>query len=374
MQPPKTICSKLLSLLLLTPLCLSPLSLVSGATKKGAGTNPAYTSYDFGERNSVIVLGSQPLGVLHSVVPEVMKRDRILATVLKAQQLELRVLPFYNGPDINHFMGEGKLDIAMAGDFPTLTIASTSEVEVIAVVKRDRASVVSHNKCTTLRDLKGKRIGFPAGTSSHLGLLVVLEANGIKESDVKMVPMKIEELTGALVNGDIEAFAGWEPIPAAAIAENKNLKRISEFLNTDFIYWTGDFAKSHPEAARHILAAYIRALKWLGTNETHLTLGGKWSIAGTESFLGKNSKLSLVQFKQQIRKNIKLIGSAAIPANEFTENNYFNRAFNLLQKKNLMPKESKWERIKQNLRLNLVQEILEDPQKYQCNNFDYILD
>ena len=350
------------------------LSTTGAAQEKDRAINPAYATYDFGDHNKVVVLGSQPLGVLHSVVPEIMKRDQVLVSILKSQGLELRVLPFYNGPDINHFMKEGKIDISMAGDFPTLTMASTTDVEIVAIVKRDRASVVSHTQYTTLMDLKGKRIGFPAGTSSHLGLLVVLEASGLMESDVQMVPMDIDVLTTALVNGKIDAFAGWEPIPASAIASNKNLKRIAQFLNTDFIYWRGTFAKENPKAARHILAAYIRALNWLNSNETNLTQGAQWSIAGTEAFLGQHSKLSLVQFKQQIRKNHNLIGTATDPSTEFADKSYFNRAFSLLQQKGILPKEGKWTLVQQALHPDLIQEILAEPETYKTNVFDYSLD
>jgi len=349
----------------------------SGATihckAEDAGSHPAYQSYDFGDPDRVVVLGSQPLGVLPAVIPEIMKRDTILQTALRQAQQELRILPFYNGPDINHFMKEGKVDISMAGDFPTLSIASTRDVELVAIVKRDRASVVSYNTYTTLSELEGKRIGFPPGTSSHLGLLVVLQASGLKESDVKMVPMKIDTLTTALVNGTIDAFAGWEPIPAAAIAENRNLKRIAEFLNTDFIYWTSEFAQKQPVVAKHILAAYIRALNWLNANETHLTRGAQWSIAGTEAFLGNNSRLSLVQFKQQIRQNLKLIGSGSIPKSEFADNNFLFRAFSLLKQQGLLAEQSNWERLQRNLRSDLIKEILADQKTYKTHEFNYRL-
>lgn len=340
----------------------------------GVEANPTYISYDFGERDEVVILGSQPLGVLLSVVPEIMKRDKILIAALKSLQLELRVLPFYSGPDINHFMTKGKVDISMAGDFPTLTIASTSNVELVAIVKRDKASVVSHNKYTTLRDLKNKRIGFPVGTSSHLGLLVALEVSDLEESHVKLVPMKINELTSALIDSKIDAFAAWEPVPTLTIAKNKNFKRISEFLNTDFLYWTGEFAKKQPEAACYILAAYLRALNWLNVSESHINQGAEWSILSTELFLGGRSKLSRVQFKQQIRKNLKLIGSAAIPMTEFADNNYFSRAFILLLEKGLLPKGSSWKRVQNNIRPNLIYKILAEPEKYKTDVFNYGLD
>jgi len=333
--------------------------------------NPAYSHYDFGDRKKVIVLASQPLGILHSVLPEVMRRDRILKRILQSNQLELRIFPFFNGPDINHYMRQGNIDMAMAGDFPTLSIASTTNVQVIAFVKRDKASIVSHNKYSTLHELVGKRVASPAGTSSHLGLLVVLEAAGLQETDVKMVPMDISLLTSALVKRDIDAFAGWEPIPTAAISENRELKIISQFLNTDFFYWTGDFARQKPEISLHFLTAYVRAINWLNENDGNLTLGAKWSISGTTSFLGKKSTLSFPQFKRQIRQNLKLIGSGAIPPDEFTKGSYLNRAFNLLKKKNLLPIDSQWKKVENSLKSSLVNEVLTNPRKYKVKEFDY---
>lgn len=352
-------------------------SLCIGVAAWGAadkpGTNPAYAEYDFGNEQHVVRFGTQPLGVLHAVVPEVMKRDKILASYLESQDMVFSPLPFYNGPDINHFMLQDKLDIAMAGDFPTLTLATQGDIEVVAISKRDKASVVSSDTYTNIVDLKGKRIAYPAGTSSHLGLLVVIEAAGLHESDMQMIDMNIEKLTGALVSGEIDAFAGWEPVPSAALAANKRLKIISQFLNSDFTYWRKGFAEQKPEVARHVLAAYVRAIYWLKANDANLSLGAKWSIAGTEAFLGKQSKLSLAEFKQRIRENLALVGNTSIPFNEFDEGGYLYRAFKLLQKKGKMKKEAQWEQVQNSLRAELVREVLTDLEKYETLTFDYIV-
>lgn len=338
---------------------------------ESAGSNPAYAKYDFGDRQRVVTFSSQPLGVLAAVIPEVMRRDRILNSYLQARQMELKVLPFYNGPDINHFMRQGKIDIAMAGDFPTLNMASTADVQVIAISKRDKAAVVTHRKYNTMKDLVGKRIAFPQGTSSHLGLLVVLESSGIKESDVQMIPMDINLLTTAIVEGRIDAFAGWEPVPTTALAANKDLKIISQFLNTDFLYWTGDFARQKPEVSRQIFAAYVRAINWMKESDAHLTRAAKWSLSNTDTFFGKPSTLSLAQFKQRIRENLNLVGSSAIPADEFARGSYLNRAFELLKKKELLPKEARWEKVQESLQPALVKEVLTAPAKYKTTKFEY---
>ena len=349
----------------------SPLlvAVVPGAAAENPATNPAYAKYDFGDRQKVVTFASQPVGVLSAVVPEIMRRDRILEGYLKSQRLELRILPFYSGPDLNHFMRQGKIDIAMAGDFPASAMATESDVQIVAIAKRDKAAVVSGAKYATLRDLSGKRIAFPAGSSSHLGLLVVLEAAGLQESEVTMVPMEIETLTAALVAGKVEAFAGWEPVPTAALAAHPDLKIVSRFLNTDYLYWTSGFAKQKPEVSRQLLAAYVRAIHWLNQSDANITRASKWSLKGTGAFLGKQSELSPAQFKYRVRENLALVGSAGIPPDEFARGSYLNRAFELLRKKGKLPRQVGWEKVQASLRSALMNEV--HAAKYQTMKFDY---
>jgi len=348
-----------------------------GAALSETSTNnkvidPAYMGYDYGSNDRVIRIGSQPLGVLHSVIPEVLSRDRILEGYLRSNELELRIFPFFNGPDINHYMRTGKIDAAMAGDFPTLSIASSSQdVEVTAFVKRDRAAVVTRKKYRTLKNLVGKRIAYPAGTSSHLGLLVVLEAAGISEEDVIMVPMKVDQLTQALVEEEIDAYACWEPIPTNALNTNRDFIIVSQFLNTDYFYWTEEFSTLHPGSAKQLLAAYIRAINWLNENDRNLTLGASWSLKRTADFLRKGSAMTVEQFKRQVRKNLSLIGNAVIPSDEFTEGSYLNRAFSLLHRKGLFHSKADWEKVEKSLQHHLLIEIIRSPTQYRIKEFDY---
>jgi ABC-type nitrate/sulfonate/bicarbonate transport system substrate-binding protein len=362
--------SFILSALLLLSCCGYP----AAAEAADAATNPAYAKYDFGERKRVVTFASQPLGIFAAVIPEIIRRDQIFRNHLKSRNMELRILPFYSGPDINHFMRQGKIDIAIAGDFPTLNMASTSDIQIVAISKRDKAAVVSRGKYSTLRDLKGKRIAFPAGSSSHLGLLVVLEAAGLKESDVRMLPMDIELLTTALVDGKTDAFAGWEPIPSAALTANKDFRIISQFLNTDYLYWTEGFAKREPELSLHFLTAYIRAIHWLNQSDANVTRAAKWSLSGTEAFLGKQSRFTLAQFKHRIRENLKLIGSAEIPPDEFAQSSYLNRAFELLKSKELLTRQAQWNKVRESVYPFLVKEIHSNQNKYKYLKFDYKVD
>lgn len=66
-------------------------------------------------------------------------------------------------------------------------------------------------------DLRGKRVGTVAQTSSHFYLVKTLRAAGMAEADVTVVDVPLAEMPAVLKRGDIDALAIWEPVAQAAI-------------------------------------------------------------------------------------------------------------------------------------------------------------
>jgi NitT/TauT family transport system substrate-binding protein len=60
-------------------------------------------------------------------------------------------------------------------------------------------------------DLRGKRIGTPANTSSHYYLALMLGRAKLSEADVTVVPMAVSLMGAAMMKGDVDAVSGWEP-------------------------------------------------------------------------------------------------------------------------------------------------------------------
>ncbi len=60
-------------------------------------------------------------------------------------------------------------------------------------------------------DLRGKRIGTPANTSSAYYLAKVLQRAKLKESDVTIVAVTVPDMPGAMKRGAVDAISGWEP-------------------------------------------------------------------------------------------------------------------------------------------------------------------
>jgi NitT/TauT family transport system substrate-binding protein len=90
-------------------------------------------------------------------------------------------------------------------DRPDLRVVMTVAECAYRIVAR-RASGIA-----TLADLRGKKIGTPANTSSHFYLIKALRNAGVTASDVTVVPMAVTDMAPAITRGEVDAVSGWEP-------------------------------------------------------------------------------------------------------------------------------------------------------------------
>jgi NitT/TauT family transport system substrate-binding protein len=137
-----------------------------------------------------------------------------------AQGLQIKVLPFSSGKASMQAVVDGKADVATVADIPIVFAAMDGlPVKVLATLFRtskDHGIVGRRDHgVITPASLKGKRIGVSQGTSGHFTLDVFLNWQRMDGSDVTMVNYKPEELGPALVRGEVDAVAGWEPFLGA---------------------------------------------------------------------------------------------------------------------------------------------------------------
>lgn len=77
--------------------------------------------------------------------------------------------------------------------------------------------VVALPGISSLKDLKGKKIGVEVGFVDHLLLLKGLEAAGMTESDVELVNVPTAETPKVLASKDVSAIAAWQPNSGQAL-------------------------------------------------------------------------------------------------------------------------------------------------------------
>jgi sulfonate transport system substrate-binding protein len=124
----------------------------------------------------------------------------------------------------------------------------------------------------TLADLKGKRVAATRGTDPHIFLIRALQEAGLSEKDITLVLLQHGDGKAALIRGDVDAWAGLDPITASAEIEDGAVlfHRNKEANTWGILNVREEFAKAHPDAIKRVLAAYEQARAWALANPDEL--------------------------------------------------------------------------------------------------------
>jgi len=116
----------------------------------------------------------------------------------------------------------------------------------------------------TVLDLKGKKIAVTRGTDPHVFLLRSLYQAGLTEKDVEIVPLQHSDGRNALERGDVDAWAGLDPLMAQTeVEKGSRLFHRDVALNSyGVLNVREEFARSYPQYVQRVLAAYEKARLW----------------------------------------------------------------------------------------------------------------
>jgi ABC-type nitrate/sulfonate/bicarbonate transport system substrate-binding protein len=333
--------------------------------------HPIYKTYDFGDSSRVLDIGTQPLLYPTGLITEVLKRDRIYKDALMEHGIEIRFHPFLKGRDINHFLGEGKLDAGIGGDAPTLAALATLNAVAPVVVQRGFVSIIA-SRPMLLRDLKGQRIGYARGSNAHYALLAALGHRDLKPDDVELVPMDITQMASALDLGIVDAFSAWEPTPAEALNAHPDFVTVHQHIGTGFMYFAESLENSHPEAMPYTVAAVVRAIAWLRASKKNLHMAAEWFQEKTLELSGTPSSLSKAQIGQLAEQElIGLYTLPELPADDLKQNGPLQKEFEFLVELGNIPPDVPWEKVHRNFRNDIMEEVLKSHEQYRFDEFSY---
>ncbi len=105
----------------------------------------------------------------------------------------------------------GTQTLRMSLTHPDARVIMTVTEGLYRMVARPSAGIAS------LADLEGKRIATFANTSAAVYLHKVLKTVGLSEADVTIVSLTAPASADALINGDVDALAIWEPEAERAV-------------------------------------------------------------------------------------------------------------------------------------------------------------
>jgi sulfonate transport system substrate-binding protein len=171
----------------------------------------------------------------------------------------------------------------------THTILIESQPEWSALVTREGSGIDSAD------DLEGATVAATLATDPFFFLARTLSEHGLSLDDVEVQSLQHADGRQALDNGDVDAWAGLDPIMASAEVDGAELVyRNVDFNTYSVVNATGDFLENHPEIAQVVINVYEQARQWAEENpeETAEILAEYASIDGDVAELVLNERVS----------------------------------------------------------------------------------
>jgi NitT/TauT family transport system substrate-binding protein len=140
---------------------------------------------------------------------------------------------------------------------------------MVASLTKGNAALVGRKQFKSYKDLDGRKVGTPGlGTIHDAVLFYVEKSQGLK---FQRVPGKITDIAVMLDRGEIDAFIGWEPASAAAIAKAKDAHYVAQLppipnAESLQLIFQPKIAKENPDLIVRFLRATLRGMEYIKAN------------------------------------------------------------------------------------------------------------
>jgi sulfonate transport system substrate-binding protein len=222
-----------------------------------AADNPKTINIDWATYNPVSMLLKQK-----GWLEEEFKKDGIAIRWVQTLGSN-KALEFLNAGSIDFGSTAGSAAlVAKINGNPIKSIYVYSQPEWTALVTRKDTSIAK------IADLKGKRVAVTRGTDPHIFLVRALQSVGLTEKDIQPVLLQHPDGKIALMRGDVDAWAGLDPMMAQAeVEDGARLFYRNKAANTwGILNAREEFLKDHPDLVKRVIAVYEKARKYALAN------------------------------------------------------------------------------------------------------------
>jgi sulfonate transport system substrate-binding protein len=212
----------------------------------------------------------------YNPVSLVLKDKGILEKALEKDGIKVRWVQSLGSNKALEFLNAGSLDFgSTAGAAALIGRINGNPIKSIYVYSRPEWTALVTRKDTGIakvEDLKGKRVAVTRGTDPHIFLVRALQEAKLTEKDVKLVLLQHPDGRTALERGDVDAWAGLDPLMAAAEVESgAQLFYRNAAANTWGVLNVSEaFAKDNPALVEKVLKAYEEARAYSLANPAEL--------------------------------------------------------------------------------------------------------
>ena len=181
---------------------------------------------------------------------------------------------YANGPSA--LLDIGSLDAVMAAIVPFMQyVARGGDVRIVMSLTKGNAPIVGKKEYKSVKDLNGKKDRCPWHRHhSPCRARFIEQSQGLK---FEHIPAKITDVAIMIQRGEVDAFIGWEPASAAAVAQAPDLlhyiQRLPPVPNSESLQlaFTPGFVKTEGDTAFKFVRATLRGIEWIKANGNEKT-------------------------------------------------------------------------------------------------------
>jgi sulfonate transport system substrate-binding protein len=203
----------------------------------------------------------------YNPVSMVLKEKGLLEKEFAKDGIGIRWVQTLGSNKALEFLNAGSIDFgSTAGSAALVSKINGNPIKSIYVYSRPEWTALVTRKDSAIAnpaDLKGKRVAVTRGTDPHIFLVRALYSAGLTEKDIQPVLLQHPDGKTALIRGDVDAWAGLDPMMAQAEVEDgaKLFYRKPEANTWGILNVREAFLKDHPDLVRRVLAVYEEARK-----------------------------------------------------------------------------------------------------------------
>ncbi len=213
-----------------------------------------------------------------SAIQVLAKHKKVIEQRLQPLGIEnVKWVEFQFGPPLLEALGLGAVDLGAVGDTPPIFAqAAGAKLVYVAGTPSSQSAILvpKDSPIKTVAELKGKRIAFAKGSSSHNLTVRALAHAGLPLKDVTEVHLAPADASAAFSGGRLDAWAVWDPF--FAIAEQRYNARV--LIDTKAPHLAGNsfwlssrvFAEAHPAILTAALDEVGKLVSWAGGHRKEL--------------------------------------------------------------------------------------------------------
>jgi sulfonate transport system substrate-binding protein len=213
----------------------------------------------------------------YNPVSIILKQQGLLEKEFEKDGIKIRWVQSLGSNKALEFLNASSIDFgSTAGSAALVAKINGNPIKSIYVYSRPEWTALvtgPKSQITKVSDLKGKAVAVTRGTDPHIFLVRALAEAGLTDKDVRFVLLQHADGRLALQRGDVDAWAGLDPMMASAELDDgaKLFFRKPEANTWGILNVREEFAKANPALVQRVLKVYEQGRRWALANPDQVT-------------------------------------------------------------------------------------------------------